>query len=340
MADPRFYSVGGPLTLRKLAEISGAEIGGPADLEKLFSDVAPLEVAGPDHVSFLDNIQYAERFARSKAGACLVRPEYSDRAPKDMVLLLSDEPYRGYALVARAFYPAPVPEAGVAASAVVHETARLGDGCRIEDGAVIGAGAELGDGCHVSANAVIGDGVSIGSGTIIGACASLAFCTVGARAIIHAGVRIGQDGFGFALGKEGHLKVPQLGRVVIGDDVEIGANTTIDRGAGPDTVIEDGTKIDNLVQIAHNVRLGRGSVIVSQAGVAGSTVVGEYTMIGGQAGLTGHLTIGAAAKIAGQSGVMRDVGPGESVGGSPAVPMRDWLRRGAVVDQLAKKKDK
>ena len=155
--------------------------------------------------------------------------------------------------------------------------------------------------------------------------------------LIHAGVRIGQDGFGFATGAEGHVKVPQLGRVIIGDDVEIGANTTIDRGAGPDTVIGAGTQIDNLVQIGHNVVLGRGCVVVAQVGISGSTKVGDYVVIGGQVGLAGHLSIGNKVRIAAQSGVMRDVAEGETVGGSPATTMRDWLRRVAIVDRLARK---
>jgi UDP-3-O-[3-hydroxymyristoyl] glucosamine N-acyltransferase len=155
--------------------------------------------------------------------------------------------------------------------------------------------------------------------------------------IVHAGARIGQDGFGFASGSDGHVKVPQLGRVIIGDDVEIGANTTIDRGAGPDTVIGAGTQIDNLVQIAHNVVLGKGCVIVAQVGISGSTKVGDYVVMGGQAGLTGHLSIGNKARIAAQSGVMRDVSEGETVGGSPATSMREWLRRVAVVDRLSRK---
>jgi UDP-3-O-[3-hydroxymyristoyl] glucosamine N-acyltransferase len=185
---------------------------------------------------------------------------------------------------------------------------------------------------------VIGPGVVLGEDCIVGACASITHSIVGKRVNIYPGVRIGQDGFGFAMGPQGHAKVPQLGRVIIQDDVEIGANTTIDRGAGPDTIIGSGTKIDNLVQIGHNVQLGRGCVIVAQVGISGSTRLGDFVAVGGQAGLTGHLHIGAGARIAGQSGVMRDIEPGGTVGGSPAVPMADWLRQSALIGQMARKK--
>ncbi len=338
MADPRFYSVAGPFTLKKLAGISQAQIGGDADSDALFSDVAPLASAGPDHVAFLDNRRYLDAFMTTKAGACLVHPDLAPKGPRGTALLLTPEPYRGYARVACAFYPAAPPEAAVAPSAVVDDTAALGAGCRVEAGAVIGAGAQIGRRCHIGANAVIGDGVVLGDDCVVGRLASLACCIVGARVVIHAGVRIGEDGFGFAVGGQEPLKVPQLGRVLIEDDVEIGANSTIDRGSGPDTVIGAGTKIDNLVQIAHNVQLGRSCMVVAQVGISGSTTVGESVMMGGQAGLTGHLRIGSGARIAAQSGVMRDVEPGADVGGSPAAPVRQWLRGVAVVERMARKK--
>lgn len=338
MADPRFYSVAGPFSLKQLADIAGAEIGGGSDPARMFADVAPLQQAGAGDVSFLDNKRYVSAFEESRAGACAVDPMLAGRAPKGMSLLLTGDPYRAYAKIAGAFYPAPQPRPGRAATAAVDPQARVGEGARIESGAVVGARAEIGRRTRVGANAVIGPGVVIGDDCDIGPSATLLYCVLGARVIVHPGARIGQDGFGFAPGKEGHFKVPQLGRVLIEDDVEIGANATIDRGAGPDTVIGAGTKIDNLVQIAHNVRLGRHCIVVAQVGISGSTRVGNYVMIGGQAGLTGHLSIGDGARIAAQSGVMRDVGPGEDVGGSPAQPMKDWLRGVAAVDRLARKR--
>ena len=338
MADPRFFSVAGPFTLKHLAEISRAQIGGDSDPDALFSDVAPLVSAGPDDVAFLDNRRYLDAFTTTKAGACLVSPDLAPKAPRGMALLVTPEPYHGYARIAGAFYPAPRPEAAVAPSAVIDDTAVVGEDCRVDAGAVIGAGARIGRRCHIGANAVIGDAVVLGDDCVVGSCASLAFCVVGARVVIHAGVRVGEDGFGFAPGREEHLKVPQLGRVRIEDDVEIGANTTIGRGAGPDTVIGAGCKIDNLVQIAHNVQLGRNCMVVAQVGISGSTTLGDGVMMGGQAGLTGHLRIGSGARIAAQSGVMRDVESGVAVGGSPAAPVREWLRGVATVERLARKK--
>ena len=341
MPDPRFYAVAGPFTLRELAQIAGAEIAGGARADEigaqLFADVAPLATAGARDVSFLDNRRYLDQFRKSGAGACLVASETAKAAPPGMSLLIAKDPYRAYAKIAAAFHPLRPPEPGVHPTASVALDARVGDGSRIEAGAVIGAKAEIGRRCRIGANAVIGEGVVVGDDGWVGPGASITHALVGARAIVHGGARIGQDGFGFALGAQGHLKVPQLGRVVIGDDVEIGANTTIDRGAGPDTTIGDGTKIDNLVQIAHNVRIGCGCVIVAQVGISGSTRIGDFVMLGGQAGLTGHLDIGDGAKIAAQAGVMRDIAPGTTVGGSPAVPQRQWLKSVAMIERMTRK---
>jgi UDP-3-O-[3-hydroxymyristoyl] glucosamine N-acyltransferase len=337
MADPRFYSVTGPFTLEALAEISGARVAGEVNLGATFTDVASLNTAGPADVSFLDNKHYIDDFAKSKAGACLVHPDLAAKAPPSMALLLTENPYHAYAWVARSFYSAVAVAAFVAPSAVVGETAILGAGCRIEAGAVIGEHAEIGRRCHIGANVVLGDGVVVGDDCEIGANASLMYCIVGRGVIMHAGVCIGQDGFGFALGPQGHLKVPQLGRVIVEDDVEIGANTTIDRGTGPDTVIGAGSKIDNLVQIAHNVQLGRGCIVVAQVGIAGSTIAGDFVMIGGQVGVAGHLRIGAGARIGGQSGVMRDVEAGATVIGTPAVPATEHWRQVATLANLSQK---
>lgn len=337
MADPRFYRAAGPFKLGELARIAEAEIAAGADPERRFKDVQPLSAAGPDDLSFLDNKRYRDEFRKTRAGAVLVHPDLARDAPSGTQVLLSRDPYRAYARAAAAFYPMPAPEAGVHPAAHVDPAATLARGCRIEAGAVIGANATVGAGSLVAANAVVGFGVRIGEGSVVGPTATLSHCLIGARVILHAGVRIGQDGFGFALGPQGHLKVPQLGRVVVEDDVEIGANSTIDRGAGPDTVIGQGTKIDNLVQIAHNVRIGRGCIIVSQVGISGSTRLGDFVMLGGQAGLTGHLTIGDGARVAAQSGVMRDVEPGATIGGSPALAQREWLRSQAALARMSRK---
>ncbi|MFN3075293.1 MAG: UDP-3-O-(3-hydroxymyristoyl)glucosamine N-acyltransferase [Alphaproteobacteria bacterium] len=338
MADPRFFTLAGPFALGELARIAGAEIAEGSDGGREVRDVAPLDRAGDRDISFLDNRRYVEVFASSRAGACVVHPALAGRAPQGMALLLSREPYRAYALIAQAFYPQTISGSGIAPGAVLDPSAVLGERVVVAPGAVIGARVEIGRDCRIGANAVLGDGVVLGDDCVVGANATLSHCLLGNRVVIYPGACIGQDGFGFAMGRDGHIKVPQLGRVIIGDDVEVGANSTIDRGAGPDTVIGPGCRIDNLVQIGHNVEMGRGCVIVAQVGISGSTRLGDFVSIGGQAGLTGHLTIGTGGRIAAQSGVMRDVGAGETVAGSPAFPAKEHWRHMALLEQMARKK--
>lgn len=338
MADPRFYRRAGPFTLSELASHCGAELQDDRHASLLIEDVGPLETAGAGHIAFLDNKNYVDAFRASAASSCLIRANMVAHAPDGMALIICKDPYRAYAMVATKFYPPQPPIASISPQAVIDPSATIGEHCQIDAGAVIGAGAEIGPNCWIGANSVIGAAVVIGRESRIGPLAMISHAVIGARAILHPGVKIGQDGFGFAMAAQGHLKVPQLGRVMIGDDVEIGANSTIDRGAGPDTIIGDGCKIDNLVQIGHNVQLGRGCVLVAQVGVSGSTRMGDMVIAAGQAGITGHLKIGAGAKIGAQSGVMRDVAAGETVGGSPAVPMLQWLRQSVALGQMAQKK--
>lgn len=339
MADPRFFQRSGPFTLGHLASVTGAQIGrGDADL--LIHDVAPLDSAGPGHLSFLDNIRYRDAFRASKAAAAFVVPELANDAPDGMALLVTKTPYKANALAAQAFYPDVWPEPAIAKTATIHPEARIGQGCIIEDNVVIAAGAEIGNGCWIEANTVIGRNVTLGQRCRIGANATLSHCQIGQATRLYPGVRVGQDGFGFAIDPAGYIKVPQLGRVIIGDHVEIGANTTIDRGASSDTVIGDGTWIDNLVQLGHNVRIGRGCVIVAQTGIAGSTVIDDYVFMGGQVGIAGHLKVGKGAKIAAQSGVMRDVSPGTEMMGSPALPIKLFMRQIAMLNRMIKKPGK
>ena len=337
MADPRFYTVVGPFRLGELAGISEAEILGEGDADKLMSDVAPLHAAAPGNVSFFDNSKiYRKAFAETVAGACIVGRGVKAPAGSDMTLLAVDDPHRGYALVARAFYP-EIDTDGEPQAESVDPTAELGPGVMIGPGAVIGRGAELGANCRIGANAVIGPAVRIGEGCVVGCGATVRYCLAGNHVRIAAGVRIGEDGFGFVAGAERHLKVPQLGRVLIGDDVEIGANTTIDRGSGPDTTIADGVIIDNLVQIAHNVKIGRRSIIVALVGISGSTTIGENVVIGGQVGIAGHVTLGDGARIMAQSGIISDVPPGATLCGSPALPHGDFWRQMVTLKRLAKR---
>jgi len=340
MADPRFFEKAGPFTLAELAEIAGAEIraGDPA---AVFGDVLPLQTAGADDVSFLENKLYADAYTASAAGACLVDAKYAERAPEGMALLVTDEPYRAYARVAQAFYPKTcfthAPEPGIHAAAHIHDTATIGAGCRVEAGAVIEAGAEIGQNCTIGANSTIGPGVVLGDGCAVGPNATVQFALIGKGCVLHPGVRIGQDGFGFAPGPV-HIKVPQLGRVIIEDGVEIGANACVDRGTGPDTIIRQGAKIDNFVQIAHNVEVGAGCLFAAHVGISGSTKIGNYVMMGGQSGVAGHLTVGDGAQVVAQSGIMRDVEPGQTVAGSPAIPAKEFWRQIAALGRLTKTK--
>lgn len=338
MADPRFFKREGPYRLGALADGIGATVSDDQYADMELFDVGPLDTAEAGTLSFLDNQKYLAAFENSAATACILASKYADRAPTGMALLLSDEPYKAYARAAAMFYPTSKPEAGIAPTAFVSATAVVGEGCRIDPGAFVGDRVRLGRHCHVAANAVIDEAVTIGNETVVGANASLSHCDVGARVLIHPGVRLGQRGFGFAIDPKGHVMVPQLGRVIVGDDVEIGANTTIDRGAGPDTVIGAGTMIDNLVQIGHNVQVGRGCIIIAQVGIAGSTVLEDFAVVAAQAGIAGHLRIGSGAQIGAQSGIMRDVEAGARMLGSPGLPARQFFRQLAVIERISKKK--
>ena len=336
--DPRFFERTGPYPLRAVAAAAHAEAAAGADLDLMLLGVAPLQAAEPGHVSFLDNRRYADALAASGAGAVIVHPGMASLVPRGCVALLTPDPYAAWARVAGLFHPAPPPRPGVHPSAVVDPLARVDPSAEIGPLAVIGAGAEVGPRCRVGAGAVVGEAVILGPDCRIGAHASLSHALLGARVHIYPGARIGQDGFGFATTERGFLSVPQLGRVLLEDDVEVGANSCIDRGSAQDTVIGAGSRLDNLVQIGHNVRLGRCCVIVAQAGVSGSTVLEDFVVIAAQAGLTGHLRIGAKARIGAQAGVMSHVTAGQDVLGSPAEPVRDFLRGVATLRKLVRRK--
>lgn len=303
-------------------------------------DTAPLDNAQSDHISFLDNKKYIGALENSRAGFCILDSKFMDRVPAGMALLLSDHPYLAFARVVRAFYPQPEITPGISSAASIDDQCRIAAGCRIDPGVSIAKNCEIGEGCHIGANAVLEEGVVLGVDCRIGAGATLSHCLIGDRVVIYPGARIGQNGFGFASGKDGHLHIPQVGRVLIGNDVEVGANTTIDRGSGNDTVIGDGCMIDNLVQIAHNVRLGKGCVIVSQVGISGSTKLGDYVLCGGQTGFAGHLEIGDGVKLAARSGVIHNLAPGKTYGGAPAIDHLQWKRQMIAMARLAQRKDK
>jgi len=339
LADARFYKSAGPFSLTALLEISGADLVGTGSSDIDFSDIETLATAHSDHVSFIDNRQYVSDFEASGAGVIFIPEDLVDKAPESAICLKSDTPYLSYSKAASAFYP----DIFSAESLARHENtvsgnAKIGTNVTIGLGAVIMEGAEIGDNSVIGPNAVVGAGVVVGENSWIGSNTTLQYCYVGRQAIIHPGARIGQDGYGFAPGMPRHFKVPQLGRVMIGDDVEIGANTCIDRGSLPDTVIGGGTKLDNLVHIAHNVTIGEGCFITGQVGIAGSSHIGNFVMMGGQAGISGHLDIGDRAKIAAQAGVSKDIEAGETVAGYPAMNARKFWKNMATLNKISEKK--
>ncbi|CAM5213889.1 UDP-3-O-(3-hydroxymyristoyl)glucosamine N-acyltransferase [Bosea thiooxidans] len=344
MAEPVFFPFATSLDFGEVATISGTTLPDGAPMDRRIEGAAALETAGPSDLAYMDNPKYTEALAATKAGLCLVSPRFADRVPAGTVVLVSPAPYHAFAKVlARVFPSALKPESafaaqGVAPGAVVHATAVLEPGVTVDPGAVIGPGAEIGAGTVVAANAVIGPQVRIGRNCSIGAGSSIQAALIGNRVIVHPGARIGQDGFGFAMSPKGHMKVPQIGRVIVQDDVEIGANSCIDRGASRDTVIGEGTKIDNLVQIGHNCVIGRHCVICAQVGLAGSSTLEDFVVLGGQVGLAGHLVIGAGAQIAAQSGVAGDVPRGARYGGYPAQPALSWARETAMLKSLLAKR--
>ena len=328
MPDPRFFETLASLTTAEAAALTGATLEG-ADAARRLSHAASL--AACDDIGA---VIYCEKAAdlglleHKRFGLCFIARDAEP--PPNCPVGRVAAPRAAFAITASRLHRPLEPARRMTAFAA---------GARVAETAFVADTAEIGENVRIGHHVYIGPGVRIGAGGVIEAGAVVAHALIGGEVKILPGARIGQDGFGFVPGPDGPVKVPQLGRVVIGVGVEIGANTTIDRGALDDTVIGDGCKIDNLVQIGHNVRLGRGCIIAAQTGISGSCVIGDGVMMGGQVGLADHLTVGAGAQLAAGSGLMRDVPPGEKWGGRPARPVKDWLRETAALSKLAKKKD-
>lgn len=337
MADSRFFINKGPFSIKELASISGSTIVGDESL--MLNDLTTLEAAKSGDISFLSNTKYLNDFRQSKASACITEERFVKEAPQGITLLINANPYNAQAIIASKFYPSTVHDAHINDKAIISKSAKIGKNCCIEALAVIGDNAEIGDNVYIGNCVTIGNGVIIGDNTEIRSNSTITHAIIGKNCIMHYGVRIGQDGFGFATHAKGVTKVEQLGRVIVDNHVEIGANTCIDRGAIGDTHIGEHTKIDNLVQIGHNVKIGKYCFIVSQTGIAGSTQVGDKVMIGGQAGLAGHVKIGSGSMIAARGGIMSDLEAGSVVGGSPALPIRQWHKINALLKKMTSKKE-
>jgi len=346
MTEPKFFVPARRLQLGEIASLTGARLLDESKADVTIGRLAPAADGGEDSLVFVDGKRNAALLASVRAAAVLCDEEAACEVPAGVAILVSQKPQFAFAQIARLLFPSgtrPQPitgETGISSHAFISPGVSIEDGAIIEAGAVIGPNSAIGRGTVIGPNAVIADGCTIGRDCYIGPQSTVQFAIIGDRVILHPGVQVGQDGFGFLPGPTGLEKNPQIGRVVIQNDVEIGANTTVDRGALSDTIIGEGSKIDNLVQVAHNVKIGRSCVIAGNCGISGSVTIGDMVMLGGRVGIADHITIGDRAQLAAGSGVMNDIPAGERWAGSPAQPMRQAFREIAALRSLAEGKRK
>jgi UDP-3-O-[3-hydroxymyristoyl] glucosamine N-acyltransferase len=343
MAQPIFFERPALSTLADIAALTNAMLADASRAGQQVRGLASLDEAGPMHLTFFDNLKYADQLALTKAGACLVSPRFEASVPGHVAVLRTAQPFREFVKVARELHrdalrpQSWVGNTGIAESAIIDATAELGDGVVVDPLAVIGPHVEIGAGTVIGAGAVIAAGVRIGRDCNVGARSAIQCALIGDNVLIHPGCSIGQDGYGFVFfGPDGHLKVPQTGRVLIQNDVEIGAGTTIDRGSLRDTVIGEGTKIDNQVQIGHNVTIGRHCLLAAQIGLAGSLTIGDNVALGAKVGINNHLRIGDGAQVTAMSAVKDDIPPNGRWGGHFAKPTKQWFREILAVERLVR----
>lgn len=344
MTDPVFFAPSRRYTVAEIAAVTGAQLLDTDAANVAVTGIAPASEGGAGKLVYIDHKRNEHLLVGLKAAAILCTSDVSAVVPAGIARLVTPRPQYAFALSGRTLYPAAVEpraitgETGVSSAAHIAASARVEEGAIVEAGAVIGENAAVGSGTVIAPNAVVGPSCRVGRDCYIGPNVSLQYTLLGDRVFVHGGAQIGQDGFGFVPGAGGPERIPQIGRVIIQNDVEIGANTTVDRGAMADTVIGEGTKIDNLVQIAHNVRIGRGCIIAGHCGLSGSVTMGDFVMLGGRVGIADHISIGDRVQIAASSGLMHDVPSGERWAGSPARPMREFFKEVAAIRSLMKPK--